>query len=189
MPLIKLEFEQLEIFKQKEKWQLFFILTTEHPTDNDKMIVTTFPDPYIKLKSNQNNLISFKPVGVGTDGLLAFRREMPTNKIINTRLYLRHSHQATRNLGETLQNIKTELGADGFDIASDILGTANPALVIAKKAMPLIGGILKKIKDRDFGFVSMDETFGDEFSTARSLNRENNFSTGEAKIKWNWSIQ
>ena len=87
MPLIKLEFEQLEILKEKEKWKLFFILTTEHPADNEKMIITTFPDPYIRLKSNQNNLISFKPVGVGTDGLLAFRREMPENKIINTRLY------------------------------------------------------------------------------------------------------
>ncbi len=40
------------------------------------------------------------------------------------------------------------LGSDAFDIVTDIVGTTNPWLIIAKKAVPFIGGILAKIPDR-----------------------------------------
>jgi hypothetical protein len=84
--------------------------------------------------------------------------------------------------------MESELGGDAFGIVSDILGTTNPWLVIAKKAVPMIGSVLKKIKDRDMGFVSMFEEFGPEFEDQVELDRSNKFSTGNASIVWSWSI-
>lgn len=190
METIRLELEKLQILRPKERWQLYFVLVTEHPTEKDKMVITSFPDPYIRLKPSQQNVINFEPEGsAGADGLIVIEREMPDDRTIYARLYLRHSRQATRDLGKILQDIKGELGADALGIVSNLLGTTSPWLVIAKEAVPLIGGILGKIKDRDFGFVNMDEEFGPEFSNQGELDRVNTFSTGEAKICWSWSVR
>ncbi len=189
MPTVKLELEKLQILRPKERWQLYFIVATEHPTDNTKMVLSSMPDPYIRLKPNENNLINFEPVGAGTDGFTVFERDMPADKKLSVRMYLRHSRQDTRDLGKILQDIKGELGVDAFGLISNVLGTTAPWLEISKNAVPLLGGILKRIKDRDFGFVNMDEEFGPEFENQVELDRENNFSTGDAKIVWSWSIR
>ena len=57
MKSITLEFSKLQILKGRERWRLYFIMVAEHPADNDKMIVSTFPDPYIRLKPNKENVI------------------------------------------------------------------------------------------------------------------------------------
>lgn len=190
MELVKLELEKLQILRPKERWQLYFVLVTEHPSEKEKMVITSFPDPYIRVKPSEKNIINFEPVGSpGADGLIVMERDMPTNRMISTRLYLRHSRQSTRDLVQILQDIKGELGGDAMNIVSNILGTTSPWLVIAKEAVPLVGGILRKIKDKDFGFVSLDEEFGDEFSNQGEIDRENTFSTGEAKICWSWSVK
>ena len=44
------------------------------------------------------------------------------------------------------------------------------------------------MKDRDMGFVSMDERFGKEFKPGVKAERHTEFSTGEAKIWWKWSV-
>lgn len=190
MELVKLELEKLQILRPKERWKLYFVLVTEHPSEKDKMVITSFPDPYIRVKPSEKNIINFEPVGSpGADGLIVMERDMPANRMLSTRLYLRHSRQSTRDLGQILQDIKGELGGDAMNIVSNILGTTSPWLVIAKEAVPLVGGILRKIKDKDFGFVSLDEEFGDEFSNQGEIDRENTFSSGEAKICWSWSVK
>jgi hypothetical protein len=71
-----------------------------------------------------------------------------------------------------------------------VLGvTGAPWLVVSKYALGAIGKVLRKVKDKDFGFVSMDEEFGDEFENQTELDRENTFSTGEASIVWSWSAE
>lgn len=190
MKAIRLEFSKLQILKDKERWRLYFIIATEHPEDNDKMVVTTFPDPYIRLKPNQDNLISFEPEGDGeADGLFAIERAMPDDKQIKVHVYLRHSREKVRNLGKSLSDLKTALGGDAFEIVEGLLGTANPWLVVARKALPMIGIILSKTSDRDMGFVSMDESFDKKEEKTAVLRRGNNFSTGEAKIWWKWKIE
>lgn len=190
MAIIRLEFDKVKILRPKERWQLYFILVTEHPTEKDKMVVSSFPDPFIHLKPSQDNVINFKPAeGVGVDGMFVLERDLPVDNTITARVYLRHSRQATRDVGTLLSDIKGGLGGNAFNIVTDILGSSNPWLIIAKEAIPLIGGVLKKINDRDFGFVSMDEEFGSEFSNQVELSRENTFSTGEAKICWTWSVK
>ena len=83
---------------------------------------------------------------------------------------------------------KGQLGSDAFDIVSDLVGTTNPWLIIAKKAVPLIGAILTKIPDRDFGMISVYEEFGPEFENQTELDRSNKFTSGDATLVWSWSI-
>jgi len=189
MKTIVLEFSKLQILKGKERWKLYFILVTEHPEDNDKMVISTFPDPFIRLKPNQDNLISFEPEGSpGADGMLIIERKMPEDKRIKAHVYLRQNRKDIRDLGESLNDMKAALGGDAFEIVDDLLGASVPWLVVAKKAIPMIGQILGKTKDRDMGFVSMDESFKSEFDQNGVVERANTFSTGEAKIWWKWSI-
>lgn len=189
MKTITLEFSRLQILKERERWRVYFILVTEHPGDNDKMVISTFPDPYIRLKPNQDNLINFEPEGsTGTDGLFIIERNMPEDQRIKTHVYLRQSRKKIRSLGESLQDLKTTLGGDAFEIIDELLGTTVPWLVFAKKALPLIGKVLSQIQDKDMGFVSMDEYFGQEPEQNSALERSNTFSTGEAKIWWKWKV-
>jgi hypothetical protein len=60
-------------------------------------------------------------------------------------------------------------------------------LVIAKKAVPLLGKILSKIPDRDFGFLSAFERFGSEFEDTYEIDRKKDFS-GDASLVYSWSI-
>jgi len=188
MPQVRLEFEELTIHRPKKRWNMYFIIVAQHPEDDDKMILTTTPDPYMRLKPRMKNTVDFEPEGEGVDGLLVLKREMPTDRKLNVRVYLRHSRKNTRNIANFLKDMKGELVSDGFDIVSDIVGTTNPWLIIAKKAVPFIGEILAKIPDRDFGMVSVYEEFGPEFEGQIELDRSNKFTSGDATLVWSWSI-
>lgn len=59
-----------------------------------------------------------------------------------------------------------------------------PWLVVAKKAFHIISAVLGNIKDRDMGFVPMDESIGAEFKPGKKVKRHNEFSTGKANIWW-----
>lgn len=190
MATVKLEFDKLEILARKERWKFYFVIVAEHPTENDKMLITSFPEQFIKLKPRQKNEYSFVPEtsSGGADGLLVLQRELPIDKHMKVRVYLRHSRQSTRNAGSFLQKFKGDLGDKSLNITQKILGATSPWLVIAKEAVPMIGSVLTKIKDRDFGFVSLDEGFGEEFEDGKKMDREMSFSTGDAKLYWSWSI-
>ena len=190
MKTITLEFSKLQILKKRERWRLYFIMVTEHPEDNDKMIISTFPEPYVRLKPNKDNLISFEPEGSpGVDGMFVIERQLPDDKRVKVRLYLRQSRKKVRSIGDALKDLKTTLGGDAFEIVTDIVGSDLPWLVVAKKVFPMIGTILGNIKDRDMGFVTMDESFGKEFKPGKKVERNNEFSTGEANIWWKWSVK
>jgi hypothetical protein len=189
---VKLEFEKIEILRPKERWRLYFVVVTDHPTETDKMVLSILPDIPIRLKPSQNNIVNFEPEGEDGEitGLTVLERELPNdaNTTLKVRTYLRHSRSNVRDAGKVLQDIKTELGTDVFGIASNLLGSTVPWLIIAKGAIELLGGILTKIKDRDFGFVNMDQSFDPQFEYVTELDRSNQFTTGEAKIVWSWSV-
>ncbi|MCG8582311.1 MAG: hypothetical protein MI866_20475 [Bacteroidales bacterium] len=191
MPKIKLEFEKLTIHRPKERWKLYFIIVAEHPTEPDKMLMTTLPQSdIIRLKPSQGNIINFEPKGDNTDGLFVIERDMPVDRRISVRVYLRHTRKSARDTGELLSDIQKELGSDATGIVTDALGVSGaPWLVVSKYGIGAIGKVLRKVKDKDFGFVSMDEEFGDEFENQTELDRENTFSTGEASIVWSWSAE
>lgn len=189
---VRLTIEELKIMRPKKRWRIYFVIATDDPSDPEKMLLTSMPTPYIRMKPAMDNTLDFEPEGTGTegDGLFVLETDMPASKAVNVQVYLRHSRALFRDAGDLLQNIQSELGADAFGIIGDALGaTGSTWLSIAKKAAPLLGGILKKIKDRDMGFVSMYEEFGPEFETQTELDRTNKFSTGDASIVWTWSVE
>lgn len=183
---VRLELNQLKINRPKERWKIYFVIVAEHPTDSDKMVLTTIPTNPIKMTPNQNNVVYFDDTGLGSEGLLILSREMPQNNELNVHCYVRHSRSSVRTAGEILTDIQDEIGADALGTISNIIGTTNPWLVITKAALPLIGRLLTKIPDRDMGFISMFERFGDEFIENGEIDRQKTgaFST----IVYTWSI-
>lgn len=194
MPKIRLEFERLEILVKKSKWKLYFIVVAEHPDAADQMVITSIPaagQDFFRLKKHAENVVEFEPEATdsGVDGLLVLEREMPVDRTIKVRAFLMHSRKSARQMGDILKDMQDGFGSDAIGVVTDLLGSATPWLVVAKSAFGLIGGILKKIKDRDFGYLVMDEEFGPEFDGQVELDRTNHFTTHQAKIRWSWRIR
>lgn len=186
MERIRLEINKLTIHRPKERWKIYFVVMVEHPTDPEKMVLTTIPTNPIRMTPNQNNVLQFDSQDADSEGLLLLSREMPINNELNVHCYVRHSRSDVRDAGTIMKDIKNEIGADAFGEITDILGTANPWLVISKAAIPLIGRVLSKVKDREMGFISMFERFGEEFKLDGEVDREK--TGGFSTIVYTWSI-
>ncbi len=194
MATVKLEFERLEILLKKRRWKLYFVIVAEHPIDKDKMLLTTVPTAgqrYFMLKKHSENTVEFEPESSdgGVEGLTILEREMPADRSLKVRVFLKHSRKSARQIGDILKDVESGLGGQAFGIVSNILGSTSPWLVIAKTAFSLVGGILKTINDRDMGYLNMDEDFEEEFEGKKELDRTNKTSTGEAKLRWSWKIK
>lgn len=188
MATVRLEFESLEIHQPKERWQLYFVLLTEHPTDNDKMVMRVFPDPTIRLTPLAGNVVKFEPEGPATNGYIILERELPADSTVRAQVFLRHSRVWVRDIGDVMKEIKTELGDNVLGQLADIFNIAGPWVVIAKSAFGIVGDILRKVKDKDFGFISLDQHFTEEFMDNVELDRKNHFSTHQASLVWTWSV-
>jgi hypothetical protein len=183
---VRLELNQLKINRPKERWKIYFVIVAEHPTEADKMVLTTIPTEPIKMTPNQNNVVYFDDSGQGSEGLLLLKCEMPQNEELNVHCYVRHSRASIRTAGEILRDIQHEIGVDALGTISNIIGTTNPWLVITKAALPVIGRLLAKVPDRDLGFISMFERFGEEFKENGEIDRQ---KTGAySTIVYTWSI-
>ena len=188
MTRVRLEIDEVQIHRPKKRWKLYFVIVAEHPTEEDKMIVTTLPQEPFKLSKRHQNSFQFDTDDIGAEGLFVLSRDLPDDRELNAHIYLRHTRKSTRDLGEILSDVENGIGGDAFGIVDDIVGTtAVPWLVIAKKAVPLIGKILTKIPDRDFGFMSAFERFGSEFEDQYEIDRKKDFS-GDATLVYSWSV-
>lgn len=188
MTKVRLEIDEVHIKRRRKRWVLYFVIMAEHPDDPEKMIITTLPQYPFKLSSTHENSYHFDTTEEGSEGLFVLSRELPEDREINVHVYLRHTRSKTRNLGEILNDLKSGIGGDAMDIVTNIAGTATvPWLIIAKKAVPMVGKILMQIKDKDFGFLSCFERFGPEFENEYEIDREKDF-TGDASLVYSWSI-
>jgi len=193
MATIRLEFEELKILRPKKRWKLYFLIITDHPTEKDKKVIANVPQlqPFFRLKPQADNILDFEPDNQkGSDGLFVLEREMPKDRKIHCRVYLRHSRRSLRNAGQFLKELELEIGSNNIlSKSSEILNTASTWAIVPNKVLPLLGQAITKIKDRDFGMVSMDEEFGSEFESQTEIDRSNKFSSGNAIIVWSWSIK
>lgn len=188
--MVQLELEKITILRDKERWKLYFVVVINHPTEEGKYLLTVLPDENvgtIELKPKSNNEVNFEAQGTGTEGFLLLQTEMPDNRSINVRFWLRHSRRNLRKVSTYLGLVKDELGGEAGTILTSALGISNPWLVITNLGLNLMGNVLEKIKDRDLGFISMYEKFGPEFENQTELDRSNTTSTKDAKIVWSWS--
>jgi len=186
MTRVRLEINRLSIDRPKKRWKIYFVIITEHPTEPDKMVITTIPNSPIRFTPNLDNVFEFGDDSAGSEGLLILRREMPINRDLNVHCYVRHSRSDVRDAGDVLNDIQSGLGANVSNVVTDILGTTNPWLVIAKAALPLIGKILINVKDREMGFISMYERFGSEFEQDEEIDREK--IGGFSKVVYTWAV-
>lgn len=115
--------------------------------------MTTVPQNPFGLSNRLNNSFQFDADEIGSAGLFVFNRKLPKTKELNVDIYLMHTRKSVRKLGTLLRDIKKEIRYDALDITADIVGTTSvPWLMITKKAVSLIGEIITKIPDRNFGF-------------------------------------
>lgn len=187
MTNVRLEIDEIKIHRPKKRWNLYFVVVTEHPEENDKMILTTLPQQPIKLSRRHDNQYQFDTDEYGSEGLFVLSKEMPEDREIRVEVYLRHARNGWRNVGEILKDLQTGIGKDAFGIVTDLIGSTNPWLMISKAAVPMISKILSNAKDRDFGFVSLSEKFGAEFEEEVEIDRKKDFS-GNASLVYSWSV-
>lgn len=188
MTRVRLEIDEVQIYRPKKRWQLYFVIIAEHPEEDDKMILSTIPQQPFKLSKRHENSFQFDTDEDGSEGLFVLSRELPEDRELNVHIYLRHTRKKLRDFGKIMQDIENGIGGDAFGIVTDLVGTtAVPWLVIAKKAVPMVGRILSKISDKDFGFLSAFESFGHEFEDTYEIDREKYFS-GDASLVYSWSV-
>ncbi len=188
MTKVRLEIDEVEIFRPRKRWHLYFVVVAEHPEDNDKMIVSTLPQQPFLLTHRHDNVYHFDTGEPGSEGLFVLSREMPADRELNVQFYLRHSRKATRDLGKVLDDIKHGIAGGALGLVTDIVGTTGmPWLVIAKKSLSLVGKVLEEIPDKDFGFLSAFERFGPEFEKQTDIDRAKDF-TGDAAMVYSWTV-
>ena len=101
--LIRLDLNLLKILRRKEHWELYFILLTEKPGEEDNTILTIIPkNGTIAFRNRSDNFHSFKPKGEGTDGLSIYCCKSETGNSVKARLYLMHSRKKLRNSNKLL---------------------------------------------------------------------------------------
>jgi len=186
MTRVRLEIDHLTIHRPKKRWRLYFIVVTDHPSDPGKMVVSMIPQNSVLVVPDQQNTVYFESTGNGTNGLHVLSRAIPEDRELNVHVYVMHSRRALNEIGKTLQSIEEGIGADALGLVSDILGTTNPWLSIARRALPLVGRVLEKIPDRNMGFISMFERFGSEFKNQVELDRE--ARGGNVTVVYSWSV-
>lgn len=191
---VRLEIDFLEILRKRRRWNLYFIIATQDPTDASKTVLTTVPEEPIKVRSMDNQRVDFEAEGNGeTNGLIIFNRAMPADNSVTVRVWVVQSRDNLRSVGDVMGELKTSLGGDTGPVSSAVsaaLGATTPWLSVAKgvlSAAGIIGNLLEEAKDRKMGFVSLDETFTAADIKLGELDRNNTVSAfGE--LGWTYVI-
>jgi hypothetical protein len=194
MSKIRLELDFIEIERGRRKWNLYFIIATEHPSDPSQTVISICPQETIRTTRKDENRIDFTPQGTGNDlnGFFVLERDMPEDNSIRARMWVVQSRRKTRAVGEILQEIGSSTEASAVtDSVLNALGAANPWILIGKSILQMskiIGGFLAKSKDAKKGFVSLDESFTEEELNIGELDRTNRL-VGFGEVGWTWIIE
>ena len=70
MTRVRLEIDEVQIHRPKKRWKLYFLVVTDHPTEEDKMIITTLPHQPFKLSRRHDNSFQFDTDDAGSNGLV-----------------------------------------------------------------------------------------------------------------------
>lgn len=192
---VRLELDYVQVERRRKRWNLYFILATEDPTDPNKTVLSAFPSLPIKLRKMDDRRVDFEAEGSGeTNGLIIMEREMPVDDSIRARIWVIQSRENLRNVGEVLTQIGDTFGNEDSNRLSDALsqglGASNPWIAVGTSILKFsgtVGDFFKKAKDRKMGFVNLDESFTSEEIDMGELDRKNNISAfGE--IGYTWAI-
>lgn len=191
MKKARLELNQINISLNKERWNLYFVLVTEIPGETNRSAMTIIPEGNtIPLRKKSGNNLYFKAEGEGTEGLFLLETTVPKDKTLKARMYMMHSRQFLRDVGKTISDLH-KLAEDNTLVLEVLtsLKSTNPYWIVADKGLDFVEALLRKTKDRNLGFISLDEDFGSEFSTSSYQKRTNQLSSGGAKMDWAWKTE
>ena len=182
MNQIRLELNSIEILKNREHWNLYFIIATEHPDDPAKTVLLIKPeDNFIPFRHKTDHLYSFKPEGANTEGMFLLERPAPADGSLEVLFILMHSRTSARKFAKKLEIVREALGSDGGTLEA-VIGFSQPELLVINKAIGVVGKLLSEVSDRNLGVVSMSE----EFEDISKQDRAQKLSSGNAKICWTW---
>jgi hypothetical protein len=186
MENVRLELDFLDLDRRKERWNIYFVVATDHPDDPTKMAISVVPDGLrIPLRNPSDNYYSFQGEGDNADGLMIMRRKMPELYSVRARMWMMHDRQGIRNTGDILKEISDIMGGEGI---AQILGNASPWLVVGRAALGLVGTAMKKINDRELGFVTLDEYFNPDGEDDPEKSFEKKLSTGYGSLGYSWIL-
>lgn len=187
MKKARLEIDKIKILKGKEKWRLYFVITIHDPSNPQERILFIQPsDTPIETSKNQGNEIIFNYGGIGEDGKIMFINEIPESKSLCVSIYVMHSREKTRNLAQMTNQMQSSTGGKLLKQASKLAGVSNPVIMIAGTAINLVTGFLSKIKDKQLGCVTCDESFNDEFLNYPRITRKR--MADEIEMEYAWII-
>ena len=139
MNQIRLELESFKILKKRERWQVYFIVYTTCPDNPEKTIIKFVPGgKNIRLKPLAENFHSFKPSGVGTDGLRLLHIDMPVEKYVDVRIVMMQSRKKLRTIGAKLNEIKKDLDVKKLKL----IKLSNIQWYVVDKGFDIIAGII-----------------------------------------------
>jgi hypothetical protein len=186
MAQVRLELNKIQIHRPKERWQLYFVVVADHPTEKNQVAVTMQPSRPILVVPEQHNHVYFEPAGRGSEGLLLLSRKMPPTCELNVHLHVMHSRRSGREIGKVLDHIAEAAGKGALGKEVELLGITSPWLRVARASIPLIGQALSALPDRNLGFISMFERFGSEFELETEVDRE--VRGGHVTAVYTWSV-
>jgi hypothetical protein len=192
MSKLRLELDSLTIHRPKERWNLYFILETEDPTTPGKMLATVIPgDSTIPVRGPADNKVSF-----GHSGLFVLERDIDTSTTpaVKARVWLIHDRASARRTSELISEISgavKDLGGQ-LETVNSALNTALPWFHVVSSAAVPVSSIVAKItglvKDRNMGFLSMDEAFSHDEINAGEVSGEYQSSSGYFSLRYTWVI-
>ncbi|MGQ8336281.1 hypothetical protein ACUNWD_06985 [Sunxiuqinia sp. A32] len=186
MKQVRLELDSIEMLTKRDRWNLYFIIYTTHPEDSSKSLVAMLPKAgTIQLTNKSEDIYRFRPKQNGSDGLKVFQSKLPDNNSVSIRLSLMQSRKKLRNTFEYISELKGKLDIDG----SKILKLTNIEWLVIDSSIDIVADALSKMKDRNLGFISMDEEFEDEFFENPNQERSGVVSTGKARLRWTWELK
>lgn len=188
MSTIKLSLDSLQVLEKKTRWNLFFIVITDHPTDESQKLVGTFPTggEQIQLKPETNNQYSFVAQGAKPgDGMELLSIQNPSVQSLDVQIYVKNKG-ALSKVADVLGTLKGQANAKDFESLPGFLGKAASWVSVQSKAITDIVNILEKMPDRAMGMVDMGLNFSELTTAAPVITRSNKTSTGEVEFTWTW---
>jgi len=187
MSNIKLTLDKIQVLEKKEKWNLYMVVVTDHPTDSTQKLVRTVPDgDYIDFSKATNNEYSFVPQGgqIG-DGLELIGMAKPTGGSLDVQIFLKQ-HQGIKKVFDVLEKIKTDLKGTSLKSVPGLVGKAASAswVSVAAASIDVVSKVLDDIPDKSLGMLDM----GTDLSklTNKPAQYSNKTSKGSAQLTWAW---
>ena len=186
MSNVRLTLDKIAVLDKKEKWNLYMVMVTGHPTDANKQLIRTVPNgDYIDFSKKTDNVYSFQPQGGSPgDGLELINMQATGN--LDVQIFLKH-HSGIKKAFDVMEKIKTDLKGENLKGAPGLIGKAASAtwVEVAGESIDIISKVLDDVPDRSLGMLDMGADLSKLSGTPKVFS--NKTSKGDAELTWSWA--